>query len=76
MKFVALALIALAGTTEAIRVTPNWTGYDPDHAERQAIDGKDAQDIADYQHIGNEKVRTVWHYDEGHQHRCTYYSCK
>ena len=79
MKIFAVALIALTSSSQALRMKKEWQNYpgmDPDHVDRVKMDERDAPEIAEYKHIGAEKIRTVWHYDEGYEHRCTYYSCK
>ena len=76
MKFVILAFMAFAGT-EASRLRqaePNWTGFDPDRAERANIQGLDDGPIAAYKGIHQAKVDARWKYDMGDVHRCEFYA--
>ena len=77
MKFIVLAFIALAGTTEAVQLrkaTPNWPGFDWVKSDRAEIDAQDAPHIAAYKNIHQKKLDAVWKYDMGPDRRCKLYA--
>ena len=81
MKFIALAIVALVGTTEAIKLdkkttslamVPDFDGYDPDHPDRKEI----TRIQADFEQLSREKnaKAPVWKYDMGVFRRCKFYA--
>ena len=74
MKFVLVAMMALVGMSEGMRLTaPDWTGYDPDHEDRADVTAKEADFVTVYKNKVAAEAPKVWKYDFGDR-KCIHYS--